>query len=491
MAEDDHFDMSQSGHRKRKREEQVQDLTAQQHAVYGDELLDYFLLGKDEKRPIQRPEPPPNFQPNWPIDNESNTPLHWAAAMGDLDLIRQLKRFGASTTARNIRGETPFMRAVTFTNCYEKDTFPRVMPELFDSTNCTDSAGWTVIHHATTTRNERITGQSCSRYYLDNILNKLLEQHEPSFVQSLLDSQDNDGNTALHLAAKRNARKCIRALLGRNASPDIPNHEGIRSDELIAELNARTKERAPQRSSSPFGPESDRRPSFRDALGGERPHSKQLGGAAASFSFMGARDVSTKITPLIMDKLEDLARSFEEEWQEKDLAEEEARKSYFNVAKELEMAHRQADELEAQLEPDDVAAQMQRDAAKAKYEIQSLITQQNRAQVQAAVEQELAQVNGDASSADDSYETRLQLARRLDELVREQRASEADYVEALSMVGTGDKIEQYKRLLKQCLDHPKDTEVLDNNLDDLIEMMEEEKVVVNSAEDGEPMDIGI
>ena len=489
MAEDDRFDLSQSGHRKRKREEQVQDLTAQQHAVYGDELLDYFLLCKDENRPIQRPEPPPNFQPNWSIDNEHHTPLHWAAAMGDLDLIRQLKRFGASITAQNVRGETPFMRAVTFTNCYEKKTFPRVIAELFDSIHCTDQAGWTVIHHATTTRNERITGQACSRYYLDMILNKLLETHEPSFVQNIVDAQDQEGNTALHLAAKRNARKCIRALLGRNALTDIPNNDGIRADELIAELNAQTKERAPQRSSSPFGPESERRPSFRDALG-ERPHSKQLGGVPSSFSFMGARDVSTKITPLIIDKLDDLARNFEEEWQEKDQAEEEARKSYFNLTKEVEMARHQVEELEEQLEPDEVAGQMQRDAAKAKYEIQSLITQQYRAQVQAAVEQELAQVNGDAS-ADDSYETRLKLARRLDELVREQRASEADYVEALSMMGTGHNIEQYRRLLNQCLDHPKDTELLDNNLDDLIEMMEEEKVVVNSAEEGELMDIGI
>jgi transcription factor MBP1 len=493
MAEDDRFDLSQSGHRKRKREEQVQDLTAQQHAVYGDELLDYFLLcNKDDNRPVQRPEPPPNFQPNWPIDNERNASLHWAAAMGDLDLIKQLKRFGASMTAQNIRGETPFMRAVMFTNCFEKKTFHRVIAELFDSVHCTDSQGQTVIHHAAQGKTDRITGQSCLRHYLDAILNKLLESHEPSFVQNMIDAQDHDGNTALHIAAMRGARKCIRALLGRQPLTDIPNRQGIRADELIAELNAHVKERAPQRSSSPFGPESERRSSFRDPLGGEGPHSRQPGGLlGSSFSFNGARDVSAKIAPLVIDKLEDLARNFEEEWREKSQAEEEARKSHYNIKKDLEMAHLDVEELEAQLEPDDVATQMHSEATRAKYEMQSLITMQNRAQVQAVVEQELAQVNGDASVADDSYEARLQLARKLDELVREQRGAETEYVEALSMVGTGDKIEQYRRLLKQCLDHPKDTEVLDNSLDELIAMMEEEKAAAPSAEEGEPMDMGV
>lgn len=46
MGEDDRYDMSQqsTGHRKRKREDLVQNVTEQAHVVYSDELLDYFML---------------------------------------------------------------------------------------------------------------------------------------------------------------------------------------------------------------------------------------------------------------------------------------------------------------------------------------------------------------------------------------------------------------------------------------------------------------
>lgn len=72
--------------------------------MYGDELLDYFLLSRNE-HPAVKPEPPPNFQPNWPIDGQGHTSLHWAAAMGDVDVIKQLKRFNADSLARNSRGK--------------------------------------------------------------------------------------------------------------------------------------------------------------------------------------------------------------------------------------------------------------------------------------------------------------------------------------------------------------------------------------------------
>ena len=485
MGDDDRYDMSQNtGHRKRKREETIQDLTEQQHSLYGDELLDYFLLCKDEKtRPSSRPEPPPNFQPNWLIDTDGHTALHWASAMGDVDVIKQLKRFGASLTVKNVRGETPFMHAVNFTNCYEKDTFPLVMKELFDTVDVRDHSGCTVIHHAATTRNERITGQSCSRYYLDHILNTLMETHEPPFVQQLIDAQDNGGNTAIHLAAKRNARKCIRSLIGRNASTDIPDNEGVRAEELIVELNTKSKERAPQRSSSPFGPESQRHTSFRDAFG-ERPTNRKT---ALTYASEAANTIETRIKPLIFDKIHDLTQSYEEEWNEKDNAEKEARQILTNTQTELHIVKQQISELEAQLEPEEVASRIADEANRAKYEVQSLISHQNRLQVQAAVDQELAMANGDA--ADEPYDVRLELARQLASVLKEQRGAEAEYVEALSMVGTGERIEQYRRLLKKCLDQG-DAETLDANLDSLIDMMEEEREVVEMAgQGGEPMEV--
>ncbi|KAI0473207.1 ANK-repeat protein MBP1 [Xylariaceae sp. FL0804] len=482
MAEDDRHDLSHysTGHRKRKREETIQDLTEQQHSVYGDELLDYFLLSRQDA-PTFRPEPPTNFQPDWYIDTEKHSALHWASAMGDIDVIKQLKRFGATLGAQNCRGETPFMRSVNFTNCYEKQTFPQVMKELIETAEARDESGCTVIHHAAIMKSGRVQSQSCSRYYLDSILNRLQETHDSNYVQRLLDVQDHNGNTALHLAVKAKARKCVRALIGRGAASDIPNAEGVRADELIRELNAsrNPKERVPQRSSSPFIPDSHRRVSFRDAL------SESVGQLAVPYNSEAASTVQNKIRPLVLQKFQDLASNYEEEWKAKIEAENEARRLLGNTQNELAALREQISELEGSLGAQDSAAQASGDAADTMLQDQvlNLLANQGRYHVQASVEETLAMMNGD--QGEESYEDRLRLARELRELVAEQRRAEHEYVDALGLAGTGEKIDKYRRLLKQCLER-QDAENLDANLDDLIDMMEEERSE-EGEEEGPPM----
>ncbi|KAL1844200.1 hypothetical protein VTJ49DRAFT_3856 [Mycothermus thermophilus] len=516
MAEDDRYDMSHfsTGHRKRKREEMLQDLTEQQHAVYGDELLDYFLLSRNEQ-PAIRPDPPTNFQPDWPIDSERHTALHWASAMGDVDVIKQLKRFNCNLASRNIRGETPFMRAVSFTNCYEKQTFPLVMKELFSTVDERDDDGCTVIHHAATMKGGRVASHSCSRYYLDNILNKLQETRSADEVQRLIDAQDKDGNTAVHLAALANARKCIRALLGRGASTDIPNNEGMRAEDLIRELNTSRSSKAargpPQRSSSPFAPDSQRHNAFRDALGDSEAKLAQV-----SFRSEAANTVQSRITPLVLQKFQDLAQSYENELDEKDEAEKEARRILLNTQAELANLRAAVADIESRLEADELAAKTETEASDLSKRVLAYLTHQNRIVVQDAVAKQLATVNGDGASSSnpnvsnndnrpngdqpndatahpadangsstDSPAERLRLAAELRELLENQRRAEADYVEARGLTGTGDEIDRYTRLLKSCLP-PEDHEMLDENLDDLIKMMEDETTDVTAAEPGQP-----
>ncbi|KAH6656095.1 ANK-repeat protein MBP1 [Truncatella angustata] len=477
MAEDDRPDMSHyTGHRKRKRDEQIQDLTEQQHAIYGDELLDYFLLSRQEG-PTVRPEPPPNFQPDYFIDTDRNTSLHWASAMGDVDVMKQLKRFGASLSCQNIRGETPLMRSVCFTNSYEKQSFPSVLKELFDTIDARDESGHTVLHHAVMLRTGRIVSHTCSRYYLDNILNRLQETQDPNFVQLFIDTQDLGGNTALHLAAQSNARKCIRALLGRGAATNIPNMEGIRAEELIQQLNAikEPKERAPQRSSSPFAPDSRRHVSFRDAL------TENVTKLAKTYHSAAANTVQNKITPLVLEKFDDLAASYDEEWKEKNDAEVEARRILGKTQNELAAVGQEIAALEARLEPDENAAKAVGDSTMAQHQVLDLLAAQSRYLVHANIKQQLALLNGStAAPDDDNPEIRMQLANELREAIGEQRKIEREYVDALGLSGTGESIDKYRRLLKQCLDRP-DAENLDANLDELIEMMEEQRSPVDDA----------
>lgn len=485
MAEEDRYDVSQysTGHRKRKREEQmIQGLTEQQHAMYGDELLDYFLLNRQTDRAAFCPDPPTNFQPDWPIDTDGHTALHWACAMGDVDVIKQLKRFGANLASQNVRGETPFMRAVFFTNCYEKQTFPLVMKELFSTVDARDASGCTVIHHAAVMQNGRLTSHSCSRYYLDIILNKLQETHHPDFVQQLLDAKDSNGNTAIHLAAQRDARKCIRALLGRGASTDIPNNEGVVAEDLIRELNAAKSKSVrvgPARSSSPFAPDSQRHSAFRDAVAAESGNK-----LAVSFKSDAANTVQSRIIPLMLEKVNDLAQSFEAEFKEKDDAESEARQILQNTQAELANLQSSVADLESRLEADEAAAKTEAEAEDARKKVLAYVTHQNRIAVHEAVEHELSNMmNGDGqggqnqqSQENDSYEDRLNLAAQLREILQEQRSAEAEYVEARGMIGTGEKIDKYRHLLRSCLP-PEDQEMLDENLEDMIRMMEDEAEV--------------
>ncbi|KAK1756759.1 cell division cycle-related protein res2/pct1 [Echria macrotheca] len=475
MGEEDGYDMSQfsTGHRKRKRDDLVQDMTEQQHAMYGDELLDYFLLSRNEQ-PAVRPDPPTNFQPDWPIDHDRHTSLHWASAMGDVEVMKQLKRFGANLLSRNIRGETPLMRAVHFTNCCEKSTFPQVLKELFTTIDARDSSGATVIHHAAAQKTGRVS-QSASRYYLDHILNELQVAHDRHVVQQVIDAQDNDGNTAIHLAAQQGARKCIRALLGRGASVDIPNHEGRTAQDQIKELNdqavkSKASRSGPQRSSSPFGPDSQRHSTFRDALGETGSKS------AASFTSEAANMVQSRMTSLVMQKFQDLAHSYDQELKEKEEAEREARRILINTKAELENLRTSIADLESRLEADEAAAKTEAEASALHKQVLDCVIRQNRIAVAQAVEQQLAAlVNGDAdhSGANDSLEERLQLAAEVRDLLREQRLTEAEYVEARGMLGTSEKIDKYRHLLRSCLSG-EDQDLFDANLEEMIRLMEDE-----------------
>src|SRR5690606_29817128 len=119
--------------------------------------------------------PPPDFKVDEIIDNEGHTAFHWAVAMGDLRVMTLLLDAGADWKAVNIRGETALMRAVLFTNSYDRKCFPKVV-ELLRETICDcDKFRSTVFHHiaATTTSRNKILA---SRYYAEVLLQKLTEQ---------------------------------------------------------------------------------------------------------------------------------------------------------------------------------------------------------------------------------------------------------------------------------------------------------------------------
>ncbi|CAG8958230.1 hypothetical protein HYFRA_00000584 [Hymenoscyphus fraxineus] len=475
MADDDRYDVSQAstGHRKRKRDDNAQ-YQAQQN--YADELLDYFMTASCDT-PAMRPEPPLNFQPDHAIDQDDHTAMHWAAAMGDVEVIRQLKKFGGNLFAQNKRGETPLMRAVMFTNCKDKQTMPQVVKELISTIEAVDYCQSNILHHAASTT--QVTKQKTARYYLDVILNKMQELFEPSHVQRILDAQDNNGNTPIHIAAQHCARKSIRALMGRGARTDIPNKEGVTAETLIQEVNHKTMRERHQGSSSPYAPQDSYGllgPEHIDnnwAAGYNSPPRHVRRSTAPAHYSEAAMSVEKKLLPLMQEKLGVLAESFDEELREKDTSEQEANRIVATVQKELSEIRGRILELTASADDADTKAELQRNLGHIEQETVSLIEQQQYLQLLNNAQHEESKTNGHAHNGDDDPAEKVMLAKLLLEEQEKRHTLVTRYRDALGAAGdVGEMGELYRRVIADCVGVNQDE--IDNEIDVLLETMQEE-----------------
>lgn len=385
-----------------------------------------------------------------------------------------MKRFGPSLAARNMRGETPLMHAVNFTNAFDKQTFPTIMDELLETIDARDLSGRTVLHHAVS-HAVSVKYRRPARYYVENILAKIQGTHDPAFVEQLVNAQDQKGDTAIHLAAENKNTKIIRSLLGRGASTSIRNLKGLHAEEMIRELNEgiRSRSAMPPPSSSPFAPPLPRRPSVSDALQDFWNNSE--------FHSEAAKAVQNRIAPSMLQKSKHLAQCFEDEWKEKDEAEQEARRLLANTQEDLAAQLEELRRHEALLEADDVAAKTEAEATQLQTQVLSLMRYQNRIAIQGKIHTELSmQVNGNGQGAanstqatsDDEKDERLRLARQLLQNVQDLRKIEGDLVGATGLQGVGEAIENYRYLLQLCLGPQ--APGLDDNLDSMIREFEEE-----------------
>jgi ankyrin repeat protein len=245
MAEEDMVPMSQHSTQSRKRKHRMNEMTVmsiseQEHILYGDQLLDYFMTVGDapEAAKVQPPAPPANFQVDRPIDDQGNSALHWAAAMGDLDIVRDLLRLGANVQAVSIHEETPLVRAVLFTNNYEKKTMSALVNLLQDNLTFRDWFGATVFHHLAETTRSKGKWKS-ARYYCEVLLQKLRDSLPPQELEMLLSCQDSNGDTPALVAARNgNFRLTSLFLLHCPDSGNLVNQKGETAVNLMDQANA-------------------------------------------------------------------------------------------------------------------------------------------------------------------------------------------------------------------------------------------------------------
>ncbi|KAI7907831.1 uncharacterized protein BX663DRAFT_424862 [Cokeromyces recurvatus] len=81
------------------------------------------------------------------IDEQGHTALHWAAALGRLQIVKLLIQNGANVCRVNYEGETPLMRAAMITCCYENKCFGDMVDLMAEAIPVTDKRGRTVLHH--------------------------------------------------------------------------------------------------------------------------------------------------------------------------------------------------------------------------------------------------------------------------------------------------------------------------------------------------------
>lgn len=180
-----------------------------------------------------RPQMPDSSQIDRPVDTDGHTALHWACAMGDIDVAKDLLLRKANVHARNVRGETPLIRAGLFANCYDKGTWEKMVHMLQHTIMTPDYHGGTIFHHIALTA---IGGSKATRAknYLDVLLNKISEMVSPADFFTFLNMQDKNGDTAFHMAA-RLSRRCSKLFQSYALPSDIPNNEGETVERILSQ----------------------------------------------------------------------------------------------------------------------------------------------------------------------------------------------------------------------------------------------------------------
>lgn len=205
-----------------------------------------------------------------PIDNSSNTALHWAATLARVSLMRLLVSKGANMFRGSATGQTPLMSAVSVNNSLDHSCFPETLEILAPLIELRDSQGRTILHHIAVTC--AIKGRAASsKYYLEALLEYLVRSNIganqiPSFLensnypkpiglmrfmQEMVNARDKAGNTALNLAARIGNRNIISQLLEVQADPTIPNHKGTRPVDFGVGSDAHSNDEAALSAASP------------------------------------------------------------------------------------------------------------------------------------------------------------------------------------------------------------------------------------------------
>ncbi|KIK65642.1 hypothetical protein GYMLUDRAFT_70735 [Collybiopsis luxurians FD-317 M1] len=314
--------------------------------AYGDQILEYFISDTNQV-PAILINPPIDFDPNMAIDDDGHTALHWACAMGRIRIVKLLLTAGADIFKVNKAGQTPLMRSVMFANNYDVRKFPELYELLHRSTLNIDNYNRTVFHHVVDVAMSK--GKThAARYYMETILSRLADY--PKELADVINFQDEDGETALTMAARCRSKRLVKILIDHGADPKIVNNDGKSTEDYILE-DERFR-------SSPVPPSRAMSMSFRNAqVAFPPPH------AGPNYSFgpangdrpplhhsVAGQRASTRCVNDMTSMLDSLAASFDQELRDKERDTTQAHALLSNIQAEILESQRAVGHLRAQAE---------------------------------------------------------------------------------------------------------------------------------------------
>ena len=448
IADDDFIPMSQNSTASRKRKHDgelaINQAAELEHYAYGDELLDYFITAGDDpdRAFVDPPMPPDNFDVNRPIDKQGHTALHWACAMGDVQVARDLLARGANPNiGAGSSEETPLMRAVLFTNNYDRQTFPKVVAALAGSIVERDRYGATVFHHIAQTLGSK-SKWNCARYYCEVLINKMQEMGV-NYVQTLLRSADSAGDTAVLISVRHGCMKVASFLLNHcPEAGDQPNHNGDTANDYLRALKEK-RESLEQPPSSP--------PTLGSFTGSRRIRKAMPPRRNAS---QAASSVLSKVESAAQEASSKLATLYESEIKEKDAAITEAKQALSDFEAQRHQIRQESFHLTAQAEADDNAQQLQTEYEALLAETQSLLEQKDHAVLQNDVRQRDQLTNPQAFRSanprgltQDDMAAALPWAIELNNQQTIRRQLIKDIADLTASAGTGERIGKHRKLV--------------------------------------------
>lgn len=452
IADEEMLQMSQGG-RKRKRgmnePSAVMSITEQEHIIYGDQLLDYFMTVGDAPQAtrIQPPAPPANFQVDRSIDDSGNTALHWACAMGDLDIVHDLLRRGANVKALSIHEETPLVRAVLFTNNYEKRTFPALLDLLLDTVSFRDWFGATLFHHIAETTRSKGKWKS-SKYYCEVLLDKLCKTFSQDEIDLLLSCQDDNGDTAALVASRNGAFRLVNMLLNHcPRAGDLMNKKGETANNMVRTSHNADQDIPPAPSSVTMANDHLEGTGL-DLVHGDR---KSIAPAVVTAA---TSDLLNKIGTIMADANKKLALTYGnskvEQEDSHDVANPEA--LYQQLESDRQNIQKQVAAMAAkETETENSNGQLER-YAKLRASYESLLEQTHHArltpQLTAAAGGPTSSFTTDPSSlSQDDLKARYELARELCVAQKLRRATIKDLAQQTADAGVSTKFDVHRKLV--------------------------------------------